>query len=1371
MVAFKGSAGGSLGFGAEAPMSFAFGGNKSEGAPGFLDKLSGFGQSTIASFPELFGIEPTEAVQTYRAQNPVAGFASQALGAFVPYIGAAKLARAVPLIDAGITAAGALPKSAIGRGAATAAAEALAVETGRVALGSTPIPEMLYEGVTGRDAETRSPGQLAGEAIFNVAGSGILGGAVGGLAARFAKGRKISDFVVGAAPDRPLPLQIRALEDVITQAEDPAIKEVNLSPDALARLQLERDQRIKFNLLDVEPTFTDSGETVAGPLKANLGKAYRKLVGDRKNDPNYTFLNRMNSGWQGKNMDRQRAVRRLYYDPNRVGTYHDEADFLQDISALGVSPKTLGTWAQDVKTIEIKAGAGKPLGKAKEAEAVELPGGALTGERLLQSPQEWNATRDPRLSSARGIQRRFQSKPFKDVGDGWKMAEDESGFFVLAKKIRGEAEAAPGDRWAIMRTDRPDVFNPRMAAVQNEVQRSGYFVAREALEAVDEPLYQAGRAILRQSENSVDDLVKPRKTEAGAMARDVLETARTYVQPTGPLAQRNKVFAQGYGLLKELADVAEERVTTLLKGRQMLDPKKTGAGNVLALGNASDDGLEAGIKKLTQADLDDIRYVLEEELPIEKVRELNARADLNGDKVISDDALALLDGLQFLSDGFEKRIGTLAETVRVDSAQKLLATFQARKGHYGITRDFPGAYRIYLNDAQGEAAGIASGKDWLDAEKQAGDLIAYWAKRGKPLTLGGRIDEALRSPEELQALKARIIRPGFIKNRGDLLGYELQRGDMTHKKLTELVATNLRRRENFLRDVVADDLLAPLRDTLTRQSPQDAMRLEKARKIMSGDEGPFAKAQNAIMDKTLASVGLTGKDSASNIVRATQSLITNFQFNFGNLTQPVTNMLGIMQTLLPQISFVVHASPETLARSYASLPLVDGQGSVKGTLGMLSEVKVLKNAFQRIGQKLGDQPQDYQELLDHMVKQRVLAPRFAEAEIGVDGAILRDPIAAFKSAGSFVDYMQSANTLLMSKSEELSRLVTINAAYDLAKLMGLDGKRMATFTRDMVARTNYNYGAMDRALVFTTPVGSLAGTFKNWIFHYMSSMLQFATGGKETLPALFWQTAATGLIGGAVATPLAVPMADAASKFFTDKKFMENLYATTGSMGLDERVADGIMYGLPGAMGVSLASQVASPGSDPQRDAQMIFGFAALDRAKALSRGTRDALVAYRVSGESPWEDENVRKELIRALAPRTLYRSMALSEDLAVQSLATGYDVTQPMGLGSALLYGAGFSPVELDKTYAVYNEIRNDQRKQKDTVKELGQTLAQAWETEDDRLANRVFTRAMAIGVDTSSVLRSAEARAQRQEETQLEFVSEPEDQERYGFMFDNQ
>ena len=55
--------------------------------PARINGLAGFGASAVSSVGELFGKDPSEYVQRFRAQNPTGGLVSQFAGTAVPYIG------------------------------------------------------------------------------------------------------------------------------------------------------------------------------------------------------------------------------------------------------------------------------------------------------------------------------------------------------------------------------------------------------------------------------------------------------------------------------------------------------------------------------------------------------------------------------------------------------------------------------------------------------------------------------------------------------------------------------------------------------------------------------------------------------------------------------------------------------------------------------------------------------------------------------------------------------------------------------------------------------------------------------------------------------------------------------------------------------------------------------------------------------------------------------------------------------------------------------------------------------------------------------------------------------------------------------------
>lgn len=1344
-----------------------------------LDKFSAFALSAVESFPELFGIEPSETTQAFRAQNPIAGFASQAVGAFVPYMGAAKLARAAPVAGNFIRGAetlGAARGGAIGRMALGGAAEAAVVEAGRIGLGASGIPDAIYEGVTGREAENRGVGALALEGAFNIGGAGVLGAGFGALAGRFARPTRLQNYHADLAPDRPLNTRIRRLNTLIAEAQDPTSK-VQFPEEELARLARERQQLIDINLEHAMPQTSDAGDTVrSGVYRRDIGKSFRPILSERKAPRGgaygelSAFLNRA-SNWRSKGD--LTKTRRLIVDPTGRGGYTTEAARDEVLSAIGMSREQLGMEALDVFSIQVNTGVGKRPGASAPLPESPSPSVApeqLAGRRLMSSEPVYNkaGARDPNQARANSIQRRLSSgKAWSKIGDGWHLAREsgEDGMFVLTKKVKGSAEPAPGDEWVVLRTDNPGAFDPKAAALQKRMLASGYFPVAEETAKIGSGIWDSGvefQSLLRKNvgQTQLGKAVSANPVgRAQAMAREVGEVVGDYAAPSAPGAARNPLANYAFQFMKDFEAYVETRVDTLMRGTRLLDTEKSLARQLVSFKEVSTEGIDEMAKALSKDSLSDIRAALEMEIPADKLPDMLTRG------LISPEAVDFLNVLQRYSDDWTNELKLIGDHVTNESVIQMVADFQSRQGHYALTRETPGAYRILLQDPAGEIRGVAAGKSPLDAKERAAELIVDARKKGLELQQGAFIDEAIADPTQIAKFKAAVLKPGFMKNRGDFLGYELQGKELTGSSLSRLVERNIRRRENYLRDITMLEQLSPTLSQLDREAPNMAQFLRKRIGLLQGDEGEFGRAQNMIMDKALAAVGLSGKNSASAIVRTTQKVLSDFQFGFANLTNPLQNLMGILQTVLPEISFASRNIRAT-ADNYVSLPAFDEAGNLTGEISMLSDVKLFYSAMRNAAKPVGELDQAHQELIDQMIRERYLAPRFAEEQFGTNSALLGNPKAALQSGEGFLEFFGAANRVLVTKTEEFNRMVALNAAYEIGKMRGMNQQQLSVFTREFLSKTAFNYGTVDRATVFTTPVGSLLGTFKNWMFHYVANMFKYAGGGKETLPALFWQTASTALIGGAVATPLVMPLVDGASKFLTDKSAMENLYAAVGSEG--EFMADGVLYGLPGMMGVSFASQVGAPFSDPERDATMMFSLAMSDRMRSLGSGTKAALTAYAATGESPFNDAAVRDNLVRALAPRSIYRAMAVGQDGAIRSMASGYDVAR-LGPGSGVAYALGFNPTELEKTYEIYNKVRNNQNRKKAMTQEFGKTIAQAWEDGDTLLASRVFARAQAVGIDSSAVLRSAKARRDRGLQTQLDYAASPEDMEDYAFMFD--
>lgn len=1347
-----------------------------EGIVGY-DKTTAFVTSAIESFPELFGIEPSKGTQKFRADNPVSGFASQAVGAFVPYLGAAKAVRMAPVVGNAIRGAeafGTARAGALGRFALGGMAEAAAVETLRVGIGASGVAEGLYEGLTGREATMRGTGDLVTEGLMNIGMAGVGGAAIGGLVGRFSRPTALARFDPDLAPDRNMNTRLRTLNRLIGDAQNPD-SPVNFPEPELERLVNERNTLVEMNLEGAVPKFTSTGEAIREPgmFRRNQGtRVFRPIVRERRGGEQSNFLNRV-SNWRGS--DRTTETRRFVVSPDGKGAFTSERELNDALSAVGVTRENLAMNVTDAFVLRAKSGVGKRADPRLPA-VLDLPGGdQTTGQRLLTNEPPPKVTnvgkRNEELSKAETIQKKLSGgKAWAKIGNGWNMANEagEDGMFVLSKKIKGDPNMpAPGDEWAVLRTDNPGVFDPQSAKLQKQMLESGYYPIAEDKAKIGSALWDSvvdfgelakgNRGIER-----VGKSVKPTKLgRAQAMAGEIADKAGNYLAPSAPGAARNQIANGLMQTIKSAEAFVDAHVDKLMRGTRLLDTDTSAGRQVLSFKEVAGGGIAEQVEGLTDDAIQEIQAVLEFSIPVRQLDTMVHRG------LLSPQARDFLKQLDHLDGQTIQELEKISEHVTSDNTRVMLENFHKRSGHYGVSRENYGQYRYLLQDGKGNIVGVAAGASPDEAIKYANDLVEAQRKRGKTIYRGGLIDEGEMDAASLMRMKAAVRQPGFMKQRSELIGDTVTGKALTKRDLSRLVEANLKRRWNYLRDITLAEQTAGDLATLERQNPDMAAFIRKRLAILQGDEGDFARAQNQIMDKALSMVGLSGKNSASNIVRVTQKTLADFQFGFGNIVNPIQNLMGVVQTVLPEIAYTTRMNA-AIADNYVSLPVFDGENRMVGSIGMLSDIKLFNTAIKHAATPMHKLDPAHVNLIERMIQERYLAPRFAEEQFGLNSAILSDVRNAWKSPADFVEFFGAANRVLVTKSEEMNRLVAINAAYEVAKLRNMSEGQMVAFTREFLSKTAFNYGTVDRATTFTTPVGSLMGTFKNWTFHYVANMFKYAGGGKEALPALFWQTASTALIGGAAATPFAMPLIDGASKWLTNDSAMENLYNAVGQDG--RAVADGLLYGLPATMGLSLSSYVAAPMSDPERDASMMFSFVAADRMRALGAGTKNALAAYVATGESPFNDPLVRDNMTRALAPRTIYRAMSVNQDNAVRSMMNGNNIAM-LSPGQALGYAAGFNPTELEKTYEVYSMVRDSQEKKKTLVTTLGRRMADALEAGDSVEAEAILKRATIIGVDTSSVLRSAKARQKIREGTMLTHAASDEDKQNFDFMFEEE
>jgi hypothetical protein len=290
----------------------------------------------------------------------------------------------------------------------------------------------------------------------------------------------------------------------------------------------------------------------------------------------------------------------------------------------------------------------------------------------------------------------------------------------------------------------------------------------------------------------------------------------------------------------------------------------------------------------------------------------------------------------------------------------------------------------------------------------------------------------------------------------------------------------------------------------------------------------------------------------------------------------------------------------------------------------------------------------------------------------------------------------------------------------------------------------YGYGLVDRSRIFTGPVGSMFGLFKNWQFHFIGSMAQYAgLVVKEGIwGPLLWQGGAALALGGLGATPLKL-LADGLVRWNTD--------APSSYVWLQEnwpQAADEIYFGLPALLGASLQASATTPGTDIRNDLANMGNFVFIERAKQAARALGGAWDLWSAGDTNPLRDPNTRDRMLQAFAPRAVFRLFAATEGEYVKSMTTGYPQVRNLG-SSRFLQALGLNTVAVERQHVAARELWADQQGRRTMIQNLGIRYADAMLQNDQGEMQDVVDAALGHGIEVSSVVSSAHTRYRRETE----------------------
>jgi len=926
-----------------------------------------------------------------------------------------------------------------------------------------------------------------------------------------------------------------------------------------------------------------------------------------------------------------------------------------------------------------------------------------------------------------------QADKLTKIGD-WRIGREEDGLYVMLKRSGGETPAAR-DAWLAFKTDTPWKFLPESEAWAKKVEKHEAWYPKSDLDMnAGGAAFQFGRKL--ESEIPFHDYVAARKTGlvegklqklTGTLGARAADTATYLLTPTINQAARN---AKANYILKAaqlLFDNAEQRATDALLGPRPLGDAKGIISVALGSGErALDGGIAGRINAMTPEHISEFMQAW--------------RAGADKDMLAS----MLADGRisKLVHDTypeFEAEVTRFAKS-RAETAKLVGAdTFKELAGHGGLTRTWEGPLKIALLDDSGQLAAMADGYDRSRALKRAKFIKEELAKEGKVVHIGAEWDstQGQRIPKELRVLESN---PGFLQERQGVRGYKWDFGkDPTNDELIAAYGASLKDRARSEANLAWHALYDADHSLLATQDPTMFKIVGERVNAMSGGQDDMTKILNGWADPLLGPV--LGTNSASRIVSATNEAFWHLQLGAGNIAYPVVNLIGTLQTVVPEIAFVMGAAPERAAGYYGT-QIFKGARAGRGLMSVLDPIKVMAK-----GMRLVVKPtEEFRSYLSRAVNDGTVDPKWIEDMVGQNSRQVLKFKEVLSGKQPFGNYVRAVSEFLPGISERMSRGFSFAVGYDVGKnVLGAEGEALFQFAKTFTDRTMYRYSMADRPAVLTNPIGRLFGSMKNWTFHYLSNMLVYSDEAmRGNVAPLAWQMATTGLLGGVSAIPFIPGIANGFAAQTEQGNLLNAVYGMFGEKG-----GDAVYFGLPAVMGVSLSSATASP----VRDANMLFSMAQWSRLQAMGGAVGEAFDYYRATGEHPGRDPKVAGLLARALAPKTLYRYAQVYDSPGIKSLSTGNTIIDQVNPWNKVLFTLGFTPNDIERGYATFEQLQADKDREKRMTKALGSAMREAMDQGNDEEVDHIFRAAQVNGVDVSTVMRSAASRGTAEDQSLLE------------------
>lgn len=1286
-----------------------------------VDWTASFLQSGVENTTNLFGVPKSASNVAWETENPFSAFAASMLGVGGTYGAFYKATKNIKRVEEGLQGISKLGRGPVSGGAIREAVRFAPLEAARIVGTTIGEPERLD--------------QTLFEAGLNLSlGAGF--GALSGLGQKFGTVNQAArELIPNVADDAPNTLKLRQLRDMVEKGQ--------ITPDNLPKAEsvISRlDGAVRAEHLyqpegsQINPTYVGH---ILGPTSADAATITK-------------------TGWVNS-----------IFKPGKNKIFSSQLLVTKNDLGSTVRPEALRAALDD-------------QGKVAEVMA-KLPKHATS---YMQYPRLVTMRSD----NAKALQlwKNNWAQMFSQYEPGSYIArEADDGMFVFLKKVKGDpVKLAKEDEFLAFKTDRPDYFGGQAAEWTNRQVEQAMWWPRQFPQHV-KPLPGSIHESIQKNRQqmtitAVQDLTKNAtpKTMIERMmakvglrpgdaldhnARAALDYAKQYLAPAmfqftghGPGIDRARMlFYTMKGGLEKAATTAEAIVFGLpqaTKGSLAKNLLVHGAKDMYGLGGET---IAKQIEKLSDLDRQNL---LEIWLGAQDLATVQNRWRAGE---VSDNLYKLLDQLETVSNKVFEEMNATRQAAGYPA-------MKAKPGHYGLSHMWDGDWRVRINNENGQTVYMVGAKDRGSAEKTARKIISEAGAEGRwkfdaskqetrdifrrghqqgtddlanILGINQKGADFAKASAAAQKVSREAYTPKTLEKQTGVGGFLT---DMSNSGLQQRLYNHYRQLNSYTADMALRFELQTDLMKLADENPEALRQLNARWNDSLGIQGNLSQIQNDILDKSVVGAYM-GNNSASQIVRVVNTVQHNLQLGSFNLMYPAVNMFTFMSTVMPQVSFAASAPAHVLQQYYTSLMGHGADGLAKRAVHVLDPLKMVYQGFKLMGRADAQAMKAFEQAQ----AEGLFAPRLVEEHIGVQAQLKQRLTGLLKEPNGFPKFIQYLSEWLPNKSEQFSRLHAFTTGLATGKeVLGLADEALYKFARDFTHNTMFGYGMVDRARVIQGPLGSFFGLYKNWQMHYLGWMLTYTGEAfKGNFGPLLWSQLGTTALAGIGGTT-AYGVGDAFSRMLSGKPAFDHLYNmfSMNDDGSPDTFSDVAFYGLPAFLGLSVQSSASNFGANPAKDAGMLFSFVQAERGAAIGKAVGGAFDRWSATGENPFNDQLVRDQFLRAVAPRSIIRTAQVLEGDYIKSMNTGNTLIQGLSPMDRFVYGMGFNTPEIDRTYKIADELFKAENKRKIAVQYYARELLALQEAQDWQGVTMLSRRVMISGVGMDSVIRSAEGIKQR-------------------------